>query len=233
MHQDMEYNGTNASMLGIYMLERPTIPAAKKRRKEIKIPGRDGCLYEEGEDFEPTEIKISFNYIGEEDRWAEKWRFAQKWLSQNNEKLRFSDDPGYFFKIDHVEVEENTRPSARIGVFTANFVTKDGLYYLDEGTIEHEINEVTLNPYEVSHPIYKIFGEGKCILTVNGNEVEANVGQNLVIDTGRMVAYREDGRFLNTKIKGKYKDLYLLKGENQINISDGFTVKIIPNWRCR
>ena len=33
-----------------------------------------------------------------------------------------------------------------------------------------------------------ITGEGECILQVNGSQMKANVGQNLVIDTDRLMA---------------------------------------------
>ena len=59
----------------------------------------------------------------------------------------------------------------------------------------------------------------------------ANVGQNLIIDTDRMIAYRSDGTLNNTKVSGNYEDLYLKPGENSVEFSGG-TLKVIPNWRC-
>ena len=88
------------------------------------------------------------------------------------------------------------------------------------------------NPYEISHPIYKIYGEGQCELNVNGNVISANVGQNLIIDTERKLAYREDGTLRNTNVTGNYEELFLQERENKIMITDGFELKIVPNWRC-
>ena len=59
----------------------------------------------------------------------------------------------------------------------------------------------------------------------------ANVGQNLVIDTERELAYREDGTLSNTAISGDYEELFLQEGENSVTITEGFELKIIPNWR--
>ena len=59
----------------------------------------------------------------------------------------------------------------------------------------------------------------------------ANVGQNLTIDTDLMIAYRQDGTMQNTAVTGDYENLYLLPGDNVISITDGFDLKIIPNWR--
>ena len=70
------------------------------------------------------------------------------------------------------------------------------------------------------------------MLTVNGKTMKATVGQNLTIDTERMLAYRTDGTLMNTSVTGDYEDLYLQAGENEISITSGFSLKIIPNWRC-
>lgn len=233
MYQDVEYGGIRGSSMKIYARERPSIPAARVRREGIVIPGRDGMVYQSDGTFEPTDIPVRFNYIGKETQWSERWRAAQRWLAKENAKLRFSDDDGYFFWIDHVELDENERTTGRIGNFTATFTTRDGLYYLNSGLREHSKEEIQWNPYETSHPLYKITGEGVCTLEVNGNRMTANVGQNLTIDTDRMVAYRQDGTLQNTAITGKYEDLYLTEGEIDIGISTGFDLKIIPNWRCR
>ena len=61
--------------------------------------------------------------------------------------------------------------------------------------------------------------------------MHANVGQNLTIDTDRMIAFREDGTVNNIAVSGDYEDLYLKEGDNQISITSGFALKVIPNWR--
>ena len=233
MIQDIEYAGIRGSSLKVFVRERPEIPAAKVRRTKIEIPGRDGAIYQSDEEFEETEISVSMNYIGSEIEWEGRWRRVQKWLAETNSILRFSDDTGYFFRISYVELGSNERPSARTGVFQATFVTRDGLHYLDSGLLEYSPGRVRRNPYERSKPVYKISGEGRCVLTVNGKEMEVNVGQNIAIDTERMVAYREDGTLLNTSVSGNYEDLFLQKGNNEISCTEGFDLKVIPNWRCR
>ena len=232
MYQDIEYNNIRGSTLKIFARERPPIPAARKRREEIIIPGRDGSLYTTNGDYEPTEITVQFNYIGPPEEWAARWRAAKKWLSAENSILKFSDDGGIFYKISHVELGENERPTEKIGIFEATFITRDGLSYLVEGQKEYEARDVLTNFYEAAHPIYRIIGEGRCALTVNGNTMTANVGQNLTIDTDRMMAYRENGELQNTEVTGDFEKLYLREGENDISISSGFGLKVIPNWRC-
>ena len=46
-----------------------------------------------------------------------------------------------------------------------------------------------------------------------------------------MIAYRTDGIMNNTAVSGDYQDLYLREGSNQIEITAGFDLKVIPNWR--
>ena len=233
MYQDVEYGGIKGSSRKIYARERPAIPAARKRREEITIPGRDGALYKSDGSYEPTEIEVQFNYIGMEEDWAKRWREAQRWLGKENARLRLSDDDGYFFWISYVDLSENERTRRRIGKFTAKFVTRDGLYYLDSGLREYGKQEIRWNPYEASHPVYKVYGEGMCTIEVNGKQMKANVGQNLTIDTERMLAYREDGTLRNTDVTGEYENLYLPEGEIRIEVSYGFDIRITPNWRCR
>ena len=83
----------------------------------------------------------------------------------------------------------------------------------------------------ICHPIYKISGNGTCILTVNGKNMSATVGQNLTIDTDLMIAYRTDGDINNIAVTGNYEDLWLQEGENTISITSGYDLSIIPNWR--
>ena len=92
-------------------------------------------------------------------------------------------------------------------------------------------SDVVDNPYEIAYPIYKITGEGECTLVVNDGKMVANIGQNLTIDTGRKLAYREDGTLSNTSVTGDYDNLILIEGRNKIEITDGFELKVIPNWR--
>lgn len=230
MYQDIEYNETLGSSLKVFSKELITVPAAKRRKEATMIPGRNGMIYSKRNDFEETEIKIPFNYIGPENMWNERWRKIQKWLSICNSRLIISDDPEYFFRISHVLLDDNVRKSNKVGDFVATFVTKDGLHYLKKGLLEYEAEAVKLNPYEESMPIYKILGEGKCTLEVNGKTMIAQVGQNLTVDTERMISYRADGTLQNTEVTGDYEDLYLKEGKNTIKISQGFQLKVIPNW---
>lgn len=214
-----------------YAKNIPDIPAAVRKEKTVDIPGMDGTLILLEGGYESTEIKVDFNFIGDSDRWDERFGLAKKWLSKRGGLLRFGCDPEHYYKILKVEVDDGKRTTERVGNFTATFLTKDGLRYLESGLGEMPASDVVDNPYEIAYPIYKITGEGECTLVVNDGKMVANIGQNLTIDTGRKLAYREDGTLSNTSVTGDYDNLILIEGRNKIEITDGFELKVIPNWR--
>lgn len=230
MH-DLEYAGMLGSTYKVFATDLISSPAAEPNLEEVKLSGRNGTIYRWDGTYKSTQIKIPFNYIGPSDRWDDRWRAIKQWLSARNTKLRFSHDSNFFYKITYTSLDENERTTERIGNFTATFNTFDGLQYLMSGQMEYPYKEVEWNPYIECHPTYKITAEGMCELNVNGKIMTANVGQNLTIDTDRMIAYRSDGTLNNTKVSGNYEDLYLKPGENSIEFTGG-TLVVVPNWRC-
>lgn len=225
-------NGKKNTSVGVLVSKRPSIPSAERICEEVEIPGRDGKIYRDTGSVNDITISISFVFIARPDTWQERFREAKRWLlSKEDNRLILGDDPGYFYKVKHTIVGESERKVIESGEFDADFIC-EGYQYLIEGSYEQSVEDVLYNPYALCHPTYKILGEGVCVLNVNGNTMKANVGQNLIINTDLMLAYREDGTARNTAIAGDYEDLYLREGDNTISLSAGFTARIIPNWRC-
>jgi hypothetical protein len=46
-----------------------------------------------------------------------------------------------------------------------------------------------------------------------------------------MIAYRTDGTMMNTSVSGDYEEMWLRAGENDVAITSGFTLTVIPRWR--
>ncbi len=230
---DLEYANATAAEHHIKIMDRPNIPAPVINRTEIKIPGRDGILYLGEKTVDDISINVQMDFQGKRQEWFEHIRGAKAWLLQGGiHKLKFSDDPEYFYRVKKVELSEIEREFRMIGRFTATFFCS-GYHYLESGDKKHSIDDVKYNPYHTSHPSYTIQGEGVCSLKVNGKTMAVqNVGQNVTIDTERMIAYRTDGTLANTSVMGDYEDLYLNQGYNEIEVTDGFEVEIVPNWRC-
>ncbi len=223
------FRGVSCREHGLIVTDRPDISAPVKNVELIEIPGRTEKLTLDNKRYEEIRISVEFNFLTKVDEWNEKFRRAKKWLSGSGE-LEFSDDTDYFYKVYYAEIGTCEREMKRIGRFKAEFVCEP-FAYLKSGKREYDKSEVLYNLYHESHPIYKITGEGVCDLTVNGCKMRANIGQNLVIDTERMMAYRTDGTMNNTAVSGDYQDLYLKEGENRIEITSGFRLKVVPNWR--
>ena len=228
---EVKYKEESSRDHGLLPVKRPSIPAPKRRITETEIEGRDGVLIEDEETWEPIVIPVEFNFMSLPERWGESYREAKKWLLKDAGNLQFSDDPDYFYKVLSCQILESERTSKKIGKFTAEF-TCDPLNYMVSGLQEIDPGMKIHNYGEISHPVYKITGNGDCILTVNGKTMKATVGQNLTIETDLMIAYREDGNMQNTAVTGNYEDLYLKEGDNEISITEGFSLKIIPYWRC-
>jgi predicted phage tail component-like protein len=225
-------NGKTNTEVGILVKERPAIPAPEYKYETVEIPGRDGSLYSEESSVDDITIKITFAFACKPSKWQDLFRKARRWLlSKEDDQLILGDMSDHYYKVKHTVIGSSEREVKQVGEFEAEF-TCDGYQYLDKGQREYEKDEALYNPYYVSHPAYYITGNGKCTLRVNGYDFTAEVGQNVTIDTDRMIAYRKDGRIMNTSVTGDYQELYLQEGDNTIEITEGFSIKIRPNWRC-
>lgn len=226
------YNGKTATEHGLLVAARPNIPSAEEDVTTYKVPYRDGDLHRHEGTVRDINISINFNYISEPGRWMTTFREATKWLyGKEDMRLFLGDDGDWYYKVKKVVVSEATRKYQKIGSFTAKFVC-EGYAYSVEG--QEKTDELTFyNPYNVSHPVYFIEGEGLCFITVNGKDVVAEVAQNLIIDSDKYIAYREDGTMMNTSIIGDYENLHFPEGKIDVAVTEGFTVNIIPRWRCK
>lgn len=224
-----EYRGERDVNHGILTVRRPSIPAPEEIVEENEIPGRNGVLVVRNRKYRPITIPVEFNFLNKPDSWQDVYRIAKKWLKDSG-KLRFSDDADHFYKCYYPVITDVERTSRRLGNFTTEFRC-DPFCYMDEGEKEIPLTAELFNPGFEASPIYRITGEGNCTLTVNGYEFTANVGQEIIIDTEKQIAYKNDGTFLNTDVTGDYERIWLSEGENSLSVSSGFTVSITPRWR--
>lgn len=225
------YNDKTNLDVNLLIQTRPSKPSPEMDYEEIPVPGGELLYKEKG--YRDIEIPIAFNFASKNaNKWNNDFRKAKKWLlSKIDSKLIFSDDLDYFYKVKKISIETPERVIKRIGRFTVVF-TCEAYCYLSEGLNEIDIASLIDNAYELSKPIYLITGEGLLTMNVNGKVIKANVGQKLIIDTNLGLCFREDGSQSNGSLSSKYKDLYLQEGENTFSWSNGFDIKIIPNWRC-
>lgn len=226
------YNGETCKDVGLSVVSRPTIPIPKREHETIKVEGRDGELHRDKGTYEDIEIKISFNFVSKNaDVWAEDLRKVKKWLySGKDERLILSDDPEYYYKVKQAEMSDSERKARRIGSFDISFICEPYMYRID-GQEEKEVAKYLHNPYMKTQPVYEIYGNGEITLEVNGNQVKAEVGGKLNIDTKLGICYNAEKEISNASLTGEYEGLYLEEGDNTFNYTEGFKVVIIPNWR--
>lgn len=224
---NLEYNEKNLSEYKIFVKELPAFPPAKEKIITQNVSGF-GLICEYTGEFEPTEFSVQLNYIGKKENWFETFSELQNCLSKGG-NLIFSNAPDYYYRVAKVEIGENQMLTEKIGVIDVVFTTRDGLRYLKSGLTEHDTEEITLNPYLTSKPTYILRGSGMFELCVNGNKFTGMCEGKIVIDTEKQIAFKEN--LLNTSVKGEYDELHLKHGVNTIEISEGFELKTIPNWR--
>lgn len=223
------FDGEDSLQYSIIPVRRPSIPAPEERIEEIEIPGRDGVLTISDGIYKQIVIPVEFNFMSRSDEWSATYRGAKKWLTGSG-KLIFSDDAWCFYKVLYCKITDTERTSRRIGTFTAEFTCDPYTYYAD-GEKEIQVSGEIYNPGAQCCPVYRITGEGLCTITVNGNPFQANIGQEIIIDSGLMLAYKNDGTSRNTDVTGDYKDLWLMPGDNTISVTSGFSIFIKPGWR--
>lgn len=224
-------DGETSIEKNIKVTKRPKLPAPQRDYREYEIKGRNGKLYRDLGTYKDIPISIEMNYVGSEEQWNITWRDIKKWLLKGGiRKLSFSDDLKYYYKVKKIELGENERKIRESGEFTVTVIC-EAFSYLMSGLDEFVYTDVLFNLYEETQPTYIIEGNGMCTLTINGTECKCNVTDNLILDDYLEIAYRRDGTNQNTATNADYEAIRLQEGSNVITITDGFNLKIIPNWR--
>lgn len=220
------YNDNTNLDVNLLVVTRPSKPSPVMEYEEVKVPGGKTLYREKG--YKDIEIPVSFNFMSKYS-WDEDFKLIKKWLlSKVNNKLKFSDDLGVYYKVNKVTIDTPERVMKKIGKFNVTF-TCEPYIYIEEDEIE--LSTLIYNNYLIAKPIYRIVGEGYLTLTINNKIIKANVGQELIIDTDKGLCYRQ-GIVNNVALDGKYKDMYLLEGENTFSWTPGFKIYITTNWRC-
>lgn len=259
MRYTIEFAGETAEENGVLVQRRPNISTSEEVVDSHELPGRDGELITDAGIRRNVEIEVELGFRAEPDQWNQVYRSCKRWLRKKG-ILRLSDDSGYFRRVKRVVIGTAERETLRIGKFSVFFVCSPE-EFLDSGQQRLSPKLVAYNPYSVSRPVYYITGEGECTLTVNGQRLVMDIYDNMVIDTEHWISYREydhtvyllahDGSPLLTEsgvplirsyghpglindheTRGDYTDLYLQEGDNTFSVSEGFELKIMPNWRC-
>ena len=215
----------------IYVIKRPSIPMAERNIEFKDIPGRNGSLTRDLGTYKDLEFSVEFNFLEDNSaEWMKHYREIKNWVSTfGGKKLKLSDDPNFFYKIKTAKISTSERVSRLFGKITIDFRT-DPFTYVEGSDLFVTAENKIYNPYYYAEPVYKIKGEGLCTLNVNGNVMKANVGQEIIIDIERRLAYR-NSTMQNISVTGNYDKMRLQTGVNTISVTSGFELLIKTNLR--
>lgn len=222
------YNGKSCEDYGCFMNDYPEFAGAGKVYNTYSVPGRDGQLVEKADYLENLTVGCTFSIIS--SQFMNMVRYIRQWLSGSG-KLIISDNPDIFYKVLKVEHGDISREIRKFGTFTVTFICTP-FEFLQSGQVP-TAGTYFFNYQDAAKPIYTITGEGLCTLSVNGYGFTANIGQEAVINSELMISYKNDGQTINTDVSGDYERLWLPHGNNEISVSEGFTLTIIPQWGYR
>lgn len=124
------YNDLNLNM------ETPIIPSPEKNVNFIEIEGRDGTLTEDIGTYKDIPIPIKFSLV-DRSNIKESCRQIKAWLIGEiiDNKLIFSDDTEYYYKVKGVKIDGNIeRTLSVIGRFTAIFTCEPFQFSEDDAT---------------------------------------------------------------------------------------------------
>lgn len=223
------FNGVTSLDLDLILYDIPVITSPTKRYNSYNVGGLDGELIEDEDTRSNAKVECVFSLLGPYTR--KKVRAIKKWLDSSGE-LIISDDLSYYFKSIITDFGDLERNLLEFGKFKVTFTVMPYEFATD-GMNWRKITDEFYNRYDKSYPKYRIKGEGLCTLTVNGNSMSMNIGQNIVLDTRIQEAYKLDGTSQNLTVAGDFTKLALVPGVNEISITEGFELEIQTNWGMR
>ncbi len=224
---DISFNGKTGKELGVFLYDFPVISLSNESYTSTSVAGKKGSAISKSGAIDNIIISCTFSIINK--CFMPNIRELRKWLTGSGQ-LTISETSDCYYDVFIVEKKEFERELKSYGRFTVDFICFPYEFDFSGQQVAKVENGKLVNAFDESMPVYKINGQGVCTLTVNGKVMTANVNQNLIIDTRRMIAYTEDGISMNTSITGKYSDLYVTSGENNISITKGFELEVIPHW---
>lgn len=215
--------------IGVSIVRRSPSIFSNKNINIINRNGGDGDLYEDLGGRKDIIIPVECNFIS--DNPKEVFRRVKHWLNNiEDNKLIFTDDPGWFYKVVNVEIGQMEVKFKRKGEFTINFTCRGWQYSLDgDEFLEIENNTMLYNEYDLAKPLLYLEGNGEITVTINNNSFSVMLRDFLYIDSELEIAYREKTDCLNIET-GDYP--LLEYGENNISFNGNVSkIEIKPRWR--
>lgn len=223
------YDGESSLNYGLNIKKRPIIPIAEEEVTSYDIPSTNGSKYKHMGVYSDLEILLSCWFTCEKDKVKSTMREVRKWLVPNK-YLSLDDDSEFSYLVKNIIISEVGEANGLVASFVITFVAS--AYKLHTSAFSTiTVEDVLLNPFERSKPIYKLLGEGYATFSVNETEINVNISTSVTIDTEKRIIYNNEGDNINSSVDYfDFEDFYLLNGSNSLSISDGFTIEVVPMW---
>jgi predicted phage tail component-like protein len=203
----------------------PPVQSAKEDGEFLKVPGRDGFLFQEYRSLSPIEKELEITL-----KDVSQLGSIKAWL-RGSGNLILSSEPDVFYKA---------RLSGQIDFKKLLYLRTGKIKFMCQpyGYLESGLAMQTMtipgnliNPgTAASRPIITIYGTGTITFTVNSfNVILINVSEYVTLNSELEEAYKD--------LLGKNNDMYgefpiLIPGTNSISwIGTVTKLEIVPNWR--
>lgn len=225
------FNNKTTKDLGISVVKRPNIPIPERNVISKDIPGRNGSVTIDYKTYKDIIISVSLNFISKENFNAKVLNISEWLLDIKDNKLIFSDNPDFYYKVKKIEFKNIERSLKKLGRFTVSFVCDPFKYCCDNNEIDITKTVDIISPafvYE-SNPIITIFGNGNLEITINNKKIQLeNVEEYITIDSELKECYKNSSN-LNYKMIGEFPKF--IRGKNNIDLGNSNKIKIQQNWR--
>ena len=215
------------SALGLWITERPALPAAERVVQHIEVDGREGTLtILKG--WRDCEIPMKAALLGADIRG--RYRNVQTRLREAKTMYR-GDDPTVYYKVKTVEIGPLYMKLSQLGEFTVNFTCAPFQYLRNVAQMTRTASGSLTNPGTMySLPKITVYGTGTRTLTINGKAIILNLlPAHLILDSEIKECYFGNTA-QNNLMTGDFP--VLEPGSNVITLGTGITkIEIEPRWR--
>jgi len=220
-----KFNGIDSRDYSIVVNTLPPIQSAKEEGEFLKVPGRDGYLFQDHGSLAPIEKEIEIT-LKDLSRLSE----LKTWL-RGSGNLVLSSDPDVFYKA-RLSGPIDFKKLLYLRTAKLKFVCQP-YGYLESGLTLQTITvpgNISNLGTATSRPIITVFGSGSINLTVNSaNVILSNVTDYVTLNSEIEEAYK-DLLGKNNDMQGEFP--VFVQGNNSISWTGTVTkLEIVPNWR--
>ena len=193
-----------------------SVPQANKRYENVVVPGRNGSLYfdedayDEDAKVELTLYKLDVN---------QDFRKINEWLNNIKDNRLSLYKNGLCYHVNKVIHNPIEYESKTIHKTKVTFICDPYLYDINNADVEVSENfDIFCNGNEGSDTLFKVYGNGNIMITVNGQDmIIKDVSEYVEVDSNLMQVRNKDGTSKDWDTLGDFQTLNY--GINNISLS--------------